>query len=133
MATETIIAEFVVVHEGYIQALCEHVPPKDRQALLDETLEKTKGIMEKSNTLTDEDFRGFIGSIKDAQKNITHPRGLCSEDCVMGLLRTQDMVLACAMAIKDKQAETAIGIMELTNSIVASVMAAAVQFAVIPN
>ncbi len=125
-AKKALIEEFTNAHEGYLRALAEHVPPEARKELLDESINKAQDILAKADSLSEDDFKGFIGSVKEAQENIVIPRGACAKDVLMNFLRTQDLVVASTFALKvDQEQKQAIviGVLELTNNLVADTIA----------
>lgn len=129
-AKKALIEEFTTVHEGYLRALAEYVPPAERKLLMEESITRATDILSKADDYSEEDLKNFIGSVKQAQANIVSPKGVCSKDCMMNLLRTQDLVMATSFGIKEKgEARQAIviGILELTNSLVADTLFAMAQ------
>lgn len=120
-----LIEEFTKAHEEYIRALCEYVPPPERKLLMEESITKSTGILEKTDSLSEDDLLGFIGSVKAAHNTIVAPKGMCSREALMNFLRVQDLVMAVAMGLKSKGEEKeaiVIGILELTNSLVADTL-----------
>lgn len=118
-ATKAKIEEFTKVHDDYIRALCEYVPPADRKPLMEESVQKAADIVSKVESLTDADLSKAIEAIQEAQKNITIPKGACSQECFMNLLRMQDLVMREAQT-KTNDHRVQIGVLELTNNIVST-------------
>lgn len=128
-AKKAILEEFQGVHDAYVRALCEFLDPEERKPRLTESMEKFKTTFEeaqKNEAVSVEEIRMHIDAIKEAQEQISYPKGSCSHDCITNLLRMQDLVLSSALAHNarhngdpmDKKRALLVGLLEMSNGVV---------------
>lgn len=124
------IEELKETQERYLSTVSANYSPQERKPIIEDSMERFKKCLEaaESGAMTDEDLTSLITTITKGIKDSTLPKGLCSKDCLVTLLKSQDLVTCSALKANLPQ-EAFLAILELTNSMLADTIAAMVLMA----
>lgn len=95
----TLIDEFKEVHDKYLETLSLFESPEDRKPIIEKSMKQFNDLLSKAERgeLDEKQLEELINAIKASDANLKYPKGACGRDCLLGLLRAQNLVVGSAI------------------------------------